>query len=178
MALSMDAANSPQVVSDSYCSSITDNIPTPSFNIGESCLVNGKYYAEGDYNQLRKNNITMFENKYMAILNNNRINEYQRHNQLACVMNKLMDNIVTVTEQNDARFKKNQALHNLVKKNEIHIDKNKDALMKDKDIKLVKDHRVASSEARNKRIDMYYIIMVSLIVGIVVVILILQNFVL
>lgn len=75
-------------------------------------------------------------------------------------------------------LKKNQALHNLVKKNEIHIDKNEDALMKDKDIKLVKDHRVASSESRNKRIDLYYIIMVSLIVGIIVVILILQNFVL
>ena len=42
-------------------------------------------------------------------------------------------------------------------------------LMKDKDIQLVKDHRVASSNARARRIDMYYIIMVALIVGIIIV---------
>jgi len=178
MALSMDAANAPQVVSDSSCSRITDNISTPSFEIGESCLVDGKYYSQGDYNQLRKNNIGMFEEKYMNILNNTTLNEYQRHHQLACIMNKLMDNIVTVTGQNDTRFKKNQAIQNLIGQNEITLDKNEDSLMKDKDIKLVKDHRVANSESRSRRIDMYYIIMVALIVGIVIVILILQNFVL
>ena len=178
MALSMDAANAPQVVSDSSCRKITDNISTPSFEIGESCLVDGKYYSQGDYNQLRKNNINMFEEKYMNILNNNTLNEYQRHHQLACIMNKLMDNIVTVTGQNDTRFKKNQAIQNLIKQNEIMLDKNEDSLVKDKDIQLVKDHRVASSNARSSRIDMYYIIMVALIVGIVIVILILQNFVL
>ena len=120
----------------------------------------------------------MFEEKYMNVLNNNTLNEYQRHHQLACIMNKLMDNIVTVTGQNDTRFKKNQAIQNLIKQNEIAMDKNEDALMKDKDIQLVKDHRVASSNARARRIDMYYIIMVALIVGIIIVILILQNFVL
>lgn len=178
MALTIDASNSPQVISDSYCSSITNNIPTPSINVGESCLVNGNYYSEGDYNQLRRNNLNMFEEKYMEILNNNSLNEYQRHTNLACIMNKLMDNIVTVTQQNDTRFKKNQRLENLVDQNKINIEKNEDQLLLNKDINLVKDHRVASSESRNKRIDMYYIIMVSLIVGIVVVILILQNFVL
>lgn len=178
MSLTLDASNSPQVISDSNCSSITDTIPTPSVNVGESCLVNGNYYSQGDYNQLRRTNLNMFEEKYKEILNDNSLNEYQRHSNLSCIINKLMDNIVTVTQQNHTRFRKNQRLENLVHQNKINIEKNEDQLLLDKDIKLVKDHRVASSESRNKRIDMYYIIMISLIVGIVVVILILQNFLL
>lgn len=180
MALNFDASNSPEVVSDSYCSSIVNNqnIPLPSINVGESCLIDGKHYSQGDYNQLRRNNLNMFEEKYMQVLNDNSLNEYQRHNQLSCIMNKLMDNIVTVTQHNDSSFRRNQALENLIEQNKINLEKNEDQLLLNKDIQLVKDHRVLSSEARNKKIDMYYIIMVSLIVGIIIVILILQNFVL
>ena len=178
MSNSMDASSPPGLVTASECSPITTDIPTPSYLVGESCIVNGKTYSQGDYNQLRRNNINAFEEKYMRVLNNNRLNEYQRHQQLACIMNKLMDNIITVTDQNDDRFKGNQALENLIEQNKIHLDKNKDALVKDKDIQLVKDHRVATSKSRTKRIDMYYIIMVSLIIAIVLVIFILQIFVL
>ena len=53
-----------------------------------------------------------------------------------------MDNIVAVTGQNDTRFKRNQNLETLIEQNKIHLDKNKDVLIKDKDIQLVKDHRV------------------------------------
>lgn len=176
MALTFNAFSSPQLVSN--CSNVTSNIPTPSFNVGESCFEDNKYYSQGDYNQLRRNNLNLFEEKYMEVLNDNTLNEYQRHQNLACIMNKLMDNIYTVTEINDTNFKTNQGLENLVEQNKINIDKNEDQLLLNKDIKLVKEHRVASSESRNKRIDMYYIILVSLIVGIVIVILILQNFVL
>ncbi len=176
MASSFNAAISPQLISN--CSSVTDNIPTPSYNVSETCIVNNNKYSQGDYNQLRKNNLNMFEQKYMQVLNDNTLNEYQRHSNLACVMNKLMDNIVTVSQQNNTRFMSNQGLENLIEQNKINIDANQDKLLLNKDIKLVKDHRVASSDKRKKRIELYYIIMVALIVGIVIVILILQNFVL
>lgn len=176
MALSFNASSSPQLVNN--CSSVTNDIPRPVFNVGESCLVDGKYYSQGDYNQLRRRNLEMFENKYMEILNDNTMDEYRRHRNLACIMNSLMDNIVNVTQQNNTRFTSNQSMENLIEQNKINIEKNEDQLLLNKDINLVKEHRVLSSDSRNKRIDMYYIVMFSLIVGIVIVILILQNFVL
>ena len=78
-----DASSPPGLVTAYECSS-TNNIPTPSYLVGESCIVDGKIYSQGDYNQLRRSNIDAFEEKYMMVLNDNNIlNEYQRHQQLA-----------------------------------------------------------------------------------------------
>jgi hypothetical protein len=160
---------------DNNCNSIT--IPTLESNNG--CFLDKKFFSEGRFKDLRKENLNNYESEYTKLMNNTQLNnDNEHHTKIVCLMNLLLNNIEEMTKNN--KTKSNIIINSQAEKskNKLIIDRNKDLYEKNQNYNLLKKHRIVNSENRLKRNKMEYIIYVSLIIIIVFIQLLILVFIL
>jgi len=151
---------------DNECTSIIDDMDLPKYEIGESCVQGGRKYAKSDkdFVTLRKENLDLIEKEYSEINNNMSLTDYEKHSKIACLMNKLLNNIITVSTNNQEVLTKNLDNEQLSRENDRIIKTNKELKAKEKNSGLVKTANIAGGEENTKRMRTQYIIFISLIV--------------
>lgn len=169
----VNTSNYYQLISnmDSQCDVIIDEMDISKFNLNDenSCVIGGRTYAKSDvdYVTLRRENLNRIEEEYNTI--NNTLNDFERHSQMVCLMNKLFHNIKQVTENNDVMEQKNLENENLARENEKVIEANRDIKKKDKNLNLVTSANVVGSKDSKNQIRVQYLIFIVLIVLFIVI---------
>ena len=94
---------------DTQCSSILSEMDLPTYQIGESCIQGGRKYAKSDkdFSTLRNEYLEALNGEYRRISNDMGLTDFEKHSQLSCLMNKLLDNITAVSENNQEIHQKN-----------------------------------------------------------------------
>ena len=147
----------------SQCNSMNFNLPT--FPAGESCILDDKTYTTGqDFNEMRRYNLERIESEYNRILGEPNLNEYERHTQIVCLLNKLMDNVIRATEINATNYNKLSNKQNIVDSNKSLMSSQESVISKNEDSSLVTKYRNETSESRNNKLKMEFLIYVVLII--------------
>jgi hypothetical protein len=171
----VNTSNYYQLISnmDSQCDVIIDEMDISKFNLNDenSCVVGGRTYAKSDvdYVTLRRENLNRIEEEYNTINGNNTLNDFEKHSQIVCLMNKLFHNIKQVTENNDVMEEKNLENENLARENETVIEANRDIKKKDKNLNLVTSANVVGSKESKNQIRVQYLIFIILIILFIVI---------
>lgn len=150
---------------DSKCSNIISNIELPSYQIGESCVHNGRKYAKSDkdFVSLRNEYLESLNSEYREITNDMSLTDFEKHSKLLCLLNKLLENITAISNNNQELLHKNLEKEQLARENERIIETNTTLKHKGKNAELVKDAEVFGSEKNTKRTRVQYIIFITLI---------------
>ena len=137
----------------------------PSFQIGKSCVENGRKYAKSDkdFVTLRNEYLESLNSEYRNITNDMSLTDFEKHSKLSCLMNKLLKNIVGISESNQELLHKNLEKEHLARENERIIETNTTLKMKGKNAELVKDAEVIGSNINTNRMRVQYIIFITLI---------------
>ena len=152
---------------DSQCDIIIDDMDLSSFSVNDDhkCISGGRTYAKSDkdFVTLRRENMERIQQEYNAVSNNNTLTDFERNSQLVCIMNKVFDNIKTVTENNDEMTQANMEKEHTTRENDMLIEKNREIKKKDKDLNLVTNANLVGTEESKKQIQIQYLIFLVLI---------------
>jgi hypothetical protein len=150
---------------DSQCGNILSEMNLPNYQIGESCVQGGRKYAKSDkdFATLRSEYLEALNGEYRKITSDMSLTDFEKHSQLSCLMNKLLENIVSVSGSNQELLHKNLEKEQLARENERIIETNSSLKAKEKNAGLVKEAEIIGSEGNAKRVRTQYIIFISLI---------------
>ena len=90
----------------------------PSYQIGESCVQGGRKYAKSDkdFSTLRAEYLEALNGEYREITDDMSLTDFEKHSKLSCLMNKLLENIVAVSNNNQEMLNKNLEKEQLAKR--------------------------------------------------------------
>ena len=80
--------------------------------------------------------------EYREITNDMSLTDFEKHSKLSCLMNKLLENILAVSNNNQEMLNKNLEKEQLARENERIIETNSSLKSKEKNAGLVKEAEV------------------------------------
>lgn len=147
------------------CVPLLSEMNVSNTQIGESCVKDGNRYIKSNnsYLEMRKKNLKMYSDAYKNIKVNH-VNEFDKHSKIACIMNKMLNNIMSVSEEKQKLTSENLDMESIVRENEKVIEENQNIKSKDKNNELVNIERVEGTKNNKKNIKTQYIIFITLII--------------
>ena len=94
----------------------------------------------------------------------NHVNEFDKHSKIACLMNKMLSNIMSVSEEKQKLLTDNLDLESVVRENEKVINENQNIKSKNKNNELINIERVEGTKNNKQNIKTQYIIFITLII--------------